>query len=96
MSQWYRCVRCGADARNRKERRAHCCCTYEEQVDFQCPGHSMKRDHCAGTCLECGWGGCLCTQRHCCCEIPQGRRLPYEQRPHVWMHQFYTISKETV
>ena len=40
----------------------HCCC------EMRCPGHRMNIDHCAGRCLECGWGGCVCLTEHCCCQ----------------------------
>jgi hypothetical protein len=48
----------------------HCCCQ-EEQINCWGRMHRFKRDHCGGTCLDCGWGGCLCLQIHCCCPQPQ-------------------------
>ena len=40
----------------------HCCCINK------CNGHNIKTDHCAGKCLDCGWGGCICFNPfHCCC-----------------------------
>lgn len=25
--------------------------------------------YCAGKCLDCGWGGCVCMFAHCCCQF---------------------------
>ena len=87
MSYRWRCVDCLVDVCNRKQRREHCCCP----LPINCPGHNIKVNYCAGKCLDCGWCGCVCTQRHCCCEPEES--IQFQPRTHQWIHQF--IDKNT-
>jgi hypothetical protein len=80
----WRCKDCLTDLSNRKERRQHCCCL----INWSCPGHDMKINHCAGECQECGWGGCVCGSRHCCCQ--EKDLVGY--RFHEWIHEFIDMT----
>jgi hypothetical protein len=44
----------------------HCCC---EQVNCGGRYHRITINHCAGSCADCGWGGCACIEQHCCCAL---------------------------
>lgn len=64
--------------------RRHCCCQLMSQGQVcPCPGHAVKSDYCAGQCSECGWKGCICVERHCCCawKVCQGHQAREKIHP---------------
>jgi hypothetical protein len=79
MFRW-RCRDCLVDLSNRKERRQHCCCLN----NWVCSGHNIKVNYCAGQCLDCGWGGCVCVTHHCCCQEKDMIGIRF----HQWVHEF--------
>ena len=67
---------------------SHCCCEPHWEQSIQCSGHRMKINYCAGRCLDCGWGGCICFVNHCCCPDVY---IDYCEKEHE-----YYISKKSI
>jgi hypothetical protein len=60
----------------------------------QCIGHLSRENHCAATCLDCGYGYCHCLNSHCCCTEFEMKQMKRNKEPQLLLSSPNTALKE--